>query len=241
MNRVTPNDQEPQQPDPFMSLRHGGVELYIVRHADALPDADEVVDGGYDAQALSALGRRQAEALADRLREISLTAIYTSPMARAIQTARPTALSHQLEIQPVEELREIALGTLESDALAGATPEEVSALLRTRLREIANIAVSTGSWESIAGTEPSELLRVRLTTAMDRIIAVHPGERVLVVSHAGAINAYLAALLGISHDYFFPTANTSISVMRAQGERRMLFSLNDIAHLVQAGLFTPRD
>lgn len=241
MNNATPTDEEPQQPDPFMSLRHGGVELYIVRHADALPDADEVVDGGYDAQALSALGRRQAEALADRLRDLSLAAIYTSPMARAIQTARPTAVSHQLEIQPVEGLREIALGTLESDAMAGATPEEVAALLRTRLREIANIAVSTGSWESIPGTEPSTLLRARLTTAMDRIIAAHPGERVLIVSHAGAINAYLASLLGISHDYFFPTANTSVSVMRAQGERRMLFSLNDIAHLVQAALFTPRD
>jgi len=85
------------------------------------------------------------------------------------------------------------------------------------------------------------LLRARLTTAIDRIISAHPGERVLVVSHAGAINAYLAALLGISHDYFFPTANTSISVMRALGERRMLFSLNDIAHLLQTGLFTPRD
>ncbi len=241
MNSATPNEEETKQPDPFMSLRRGGVELYIVRHADALPDADEVVDGGYDAQALSALGRRQAEALADRLREISLAAIYASPMARAIQTARPTALSHQVEIQPVEGLREIALGTLEADAVAGVTPEEVSAKLRIRLREIANIAVGTGSWESIPGTEPSELLRARLTAAMDRIISAHPGERVLVVSHAGAINAYLATLLGISHDYFFPTANTSISVMRALGERRMLFSLNDIAHLVQAGLFTPRD
>ena len=237
---MTTND-ESQQPDPFMSLRNGGVELYIVRHADALPDADEVVDGGYNAQALSALGRRQAESLAVRLRDISLAAIYTSPMARAIQTASPTAVSHQLEIQPVEELREIALGTLESDALTGTTHEEISSLLRTRLREIATVAVSTGSWESIPGSEPSELLRARLTTAMDRIISAHPGERVLVVSHAGAINAYLAALLGISHDYFFPTANTSISVLRALGERRMLFSLNDIAHLVQAGLFTPRD
>jgi probable phosphoglycerate mutase len=241
MNSATPTHDESPQPDPFMSLRHGGVELYLVRHADALPDADEVADGGYDAQALSALGRRQAEALADRLRAISLAAIYTSPLARAIQTARPTAVSHELGVQRVEELREIALGTLESDAPGGATPEEVSALLRTRLREIATIAVSTGSWESIPGTEPSTLLRARLTAAMNRIIASHSGERVLIVSHAGAINAYLAALLGISHDYFFPTANTSISVIRAQGERRMLFSLNDIAHLAQAGLFAPRD
>lgn len=241
MHSATPTHDESQQPDPFMSLRHGGVELYIVRHADALPDADEVVKGGYDAQALSALGRRQAEALADRLRAISFAAIYTSPMARAVQTAGPTAVSHELEVQPIEELREIALGPLESDVPSGATPEEVSAQLRMRLREIANIAVSTGSWESIPGAEPSALLRARLITAFDRIIASHPGERVLVVSHAGAINAYLAAMLGMSQDYFFPTANTSISMVRAQAERWMLFSLNDVAHLVQAGLFSPRD
>lgn len=238
INVSVPND-ELEKPDPFMSLSHGGVELYIVRHADALPDADEVVNGGYDAQALSALGRQQAEALANRLRDLTLAAIYTSPIARAVQTAAPTAASHQLEIQPVEGLREIALGVLESDAVSAGSPEEIASLLRARLREIAHIAVSTGSWESIPGTEPSALLRKRLTDALDDIIRAHPGERVMVVSHAGAINAYLAALLGLTRDYFFPTANTSISVIRALGERRMLFSLNDISHLMQAGLFTP--
>lgn len=241
MSDAIPGDERTAPPDPFMSLRNGGVELYIVRHADALPDADEVVNGGYDAQALSALGRQQAEALADRLRDLSIAAIYTSPMARAIQTAAPTATSHRLEIQPVEGLREISLGALDSDAVTAGTPAEVASLLRERLREIASIAVGAGGWDGIPGTEPSEHLRNRLTTAMDHIITAHPGERVMIVSHAGAINAYLAALLGISHDYFFPTANTAISVMRALGERRMLFSLNDIAHLIQAGLFTPSE
>lgn len=230
----------PLEPDPFMSPRHGGVELYIVRHADALPDASEVVWGGYDDQALSALGRQQAEALAARLHEVPLAAVYASPMARAIQTAAPTAAAHRLEIQPIEGLREVTLGPLGTDAVAAGSPDEVSTLLRERLREIAAIAIRTGRWDSIPGTEPSAQLRARLTATMDRIIAAHPGERVMIVSHAGAINAYLASLLGIAQDYFFPTANTAISVMRALGERRMLFSLNDIAHLAQAGLLTPR-
>lgn len=241
MSDAAPGAEQPQQPDPFMSLKHGGVELYIVRHADALPDANEVVDGGYDEQALSALGRQQAEALANRLRDVSLAAIYTSPIGRAIQTAAPTAATHRLAITPVEGLREIALGSLGSDSMTAGTPEETATILRARLREIAAIAISTGSWESIPGTEPSAHLRARLTAAMDRIIAAHAGQRVLIVSHAGAINAYLAALLGLSHDYFFPTANTSVSVMRAYDTRRMLFSLNDISHLLQAGLFTPSE
>lgn len=233
--------EQAEQPDPFMSLKRGGVELFIVRHADALPDASEVVRGGYDEQALSALGRKQAEALANRLQDVALAAIYTSPMGRAIQTAAPTAATHHLEIQPVEGLREVALGGLSADSITATTLEEAAALLRARLREIATVAVSTGQWESIPGAEPSAQLRNRLTVTIDRIIATHRGERVLIVSHAGAINAYLAALLGIEHDYFFPTANTSISVMRAQGSRRMLFSLNDIAHLAQAGLLPARE
>jgi broad specificity phosphatase PhoE len=238
MSDASTGDELAPHLDPFMRLNHGGVELYIVRHADALPDATEVVNGGYDNQALSALGRQQAEALARRLSDISFAAIYTSPMRRAIQTATPTALTHQLEVQPVEGLREIALGPLEADSVSAGTPEEVAALLKERLREIASIAVSTGQWDSIPGSEPSEHLRARLTATVDQIISAHTGERVLIVSHAGAINAYLAALLGLSHDYFFPTANTAISVMRAMGARRMLFSLNDIGHLLQSGLFT---
>ena len=230
-----------EQSDPFMSLKHGGVEIYLVRHADALPDAAEIVRGGYDEQALSALGRQQAEALANRLRDVSLAAVYASPMGRAIQTAGPTAATHHLEIQSVDGLREVALGGLSANSVSADTPAEVAALLRARLREIATIAVSTGQWESIPGAEPSAHLRARLTATMDRIIAAHPGERVMIVSHAGAINAYLAALLGLAQDYFFPTANTSISVMRAQGPRRMIFSLNDIAHLAQAGLLPVRE
>jgi 2,3-bisphosphoglycerate-dependent phosphoglycerate mutase len=235
------DEEQTQRPDPFMSLKHGGVELYIVRHADALPDAAEVVDGGYDEQSLSALGRQQSEALAHRLRDVSLSAIYTSPAGRAIQTAAPTAVSHGLETQAVDGLREIAIGSLAADEMPAGTPEEVANLLRTRLREIAMVAVGTGRWDSIPGTEPSDQLRARLTTAMDRIIAAHSGERVMIVSHAGAINAYLAALLGLSYDYFFPTANTAISVIRALDDRRMIFSLNDVGHLLQAGLFGPGD
>lgn len=240
------NDQMEQTDDPFMSLKSGGVEVYLVRHADALPDAAEVVRGGYDDQALSALGRKQADALAERLRDIPLAAIYSSPLGRAIQTAAPTAATHLLAVQPIEGLREVALGPLQLDGMGGmgadiATAEDVSAYLRERLREIVKIAVSTGRWDSIPDTEPSAQLRARLTATMDHIITAHRGERVMVVSHAGAINAYLAAMLGVAHDYFFPTANTSISVLRAMGERRMLFSLNDIGHLLQTGLFTPRE
>src|SRR5260370_23303734 len=73
--------------DPFLSLENGSTEIYLIRHADALPGADEVVDGGYDDQPLSELGRRQSLALAERLKEIPVAAIYSSPIKRAWQTS----------------------------------------------------------------------------------------------------------------------------------------------------------
>ena len=224
--------------DPFLSLKSGSTEIYLIRHADALPGADEVTPGAYDDQALSELGRRQAQALAERLRSVPLAAVYSSPISRAHETASYVARALGLEVRVELDLREVALGPV-GLLSANATSEEVSAALKARLREIAVIAATTGAWSSIPGSEPSAELRARLLAAIDHIAAQHPSQRVAAVTHAGAINAYFAAILGIERDYFFPTANTSLSVLRIRGPRRMVFALNDIGHLLAAGLFTP--
>jgi broad specificity phosphatase PhoE len=231
--RTAPDDYEP---DPFLSLKRGGTEIYFVRHGDALPGQDEVVLGDYDAQALSDLGRRQAQALARRMALYQPTALYSSPTGRAIQTAQPTAQALGLTVSLDDDLREVELGPIGGD-LATDDPAEVSQALRQRLREIAYIAVSGGSWSAIPGSEPTAHLRARVVAAVARIHRAHPGERVAVFSHGGAINAWFADLLALERDYFFPAANTSISVARVLGERRLLMALNDITHLREAGVF----
>src|SRR5262249_27771825 len=199
--------------------------MYLIRHADALPGATEVTAGGYDDQGLSELGRRQAQTLAERLRQLPLASIYASPIGRARQTAAYVAAVHELEVRVDPDLREIGLGPIGPQDTGALSPEELSSLLPARLREIAIVAITTGRWSSIPGSEPSTALRSRLVAALDRIAMAHPGQRVAVVTHAGAINAYLAAMLGLEQDYFFPAANTSISVVRVNGARHMLFSL----------------
>jgi probable phosphoglycerate mutase len=59
----------------------------------------------------------------------------------------------------------------------------------------------------------------------------HAGQRIAVVSHAGAINAFFADAIGLQSDFFFPAGNTSISVVRVRGDKRLLVGLNDVAHL----------
>lgn len=222
--------------DAFLSLKRGGTELYFVRHADALPGADEVVLGHYDEQSLSELGRRQAQALAEHLRELSLAAIYSAPLGRAQQTAAPIAATHGLDIAIEPGLREVELGPLHPRLDTSATPADFADALRARLREVAAIAVGSGSWAAIPGAEPSESLRARVAEAVARIAAAHPGQRVALFSHAGTINVFFATALGIERDYFFPAINTSVSVARVKGSRTLVMALNDVTHLRAAGL-----
>jgi broad specificity phosphatase PhoE len=232
------NDEAPAA-DPFLSLKWGAAELYLIRHGDALPSADDLVSGSsYDEQGLSDLGRRQAEALAGRMPALGLGAVYSSPIPRARQTADAIATASGLATQIDAELREVELGPIGRRPDAETNAADTARLLRERLLEIARVAVLSGTWSSIPGSEPSAQLRRRLTAAILRIAARHPGQRVAVVSHGGAINAYIAEILGIDRDYFFPAANTSVSMVRVKGQRQMLFALNDISHLREANLLT---
>lgn len=226
----------PEELDPFLSPKHGGTEIYLIRHGDALPDAQDLLPGGYDVQHLSALGRKQAQALAERLRGTRFDALYTSPITRTRQTAAPLAEALGLVAEIVPDLREIELGEPGPALPDGATPAEVAAHLRDRLRTIALRAAATGYWSSIPGSEPGPVFRARVAAAHDQLAARHPGGRIACFGHGGTINAYVATVLGLERDFCFPIANTAISVVRVKGARRVVLALNDVCHLREAGL-----
>jgi broad specificity phosphatase PhoE len=80
--------------------------------------------------------------------------------------------------------------------------------------------------------EPPADVVGRMTAAIDEMIGRHPGERVVAVSHGAAIMSYVSDVLHLDpgnlrmYPYF-----TSISVVRALGDRRMVGALGDVAHL----------
>jgi broad specificity phosphatase PhoE len=227
--------------DPFLSVKRGATELYLIRHGDALPDANEVRAGSYDDQHLTDLGRRQAAALAARLRSTHFDALYSSPLERALQTAAPLAVSLGLDVNPVPDLRELDFARIGPAPPPGATPADLAVHLRAQIDQLILVAMSTGRWDGLPGIEDRAAFRARIVRAHDHVAARHPGGRIACFSHAGAINMYVAAALGMERDYFFPAANTSISIVRVKGERRVVLALNDICHLREAGLFPPAE
>ena len=128
-----------------------------------------------------------------------------------------------VEVHEDAGMREIAIGAVEP-----ATPMT----MRARLEWLAMVAMRDGSWTGIPGTEPSETVRARMLGALDAVAARHAGRRVVVVSHAGSINAALGAIMETAHDFVFPLANASVSVIRIGGGRRLLMSANETAHLI---------
>ncbi|HTZ54195.1 MAG TPA: histidine phosphatase family protein [Candidatus Acidoferrum sp.] len=197
-------------------VAHGATELLLIRHAEAEPlrpsEAFEPKDVDLP---LTPRGRGQAAALAVRLQQRGIAAIYTSPLLRTRETAEILAQATRLPIAEDSRLREVEI--------AGVGP--------VAMHDLAEIAIANGGWSHLPGTESSQDVRARLREALDAIVVTHPGKRVAVISHAGAINAYIASLLGLSSDFFFPAGNTSLSIVRARDSLRLLVTVNDIAHL----------
>jgi broad specificity phosphatase PhoE len=141
---------------------------------------------GHTDRSLTELGRRQAAELAERLADVELDAVYSSDLLRAVETAEPVAKRLGLPLQTLPELREVDVGTW-----AGLTRDEVAERFPDGFRRWSEW--QTG-WED---GETYDEMGERVVGAVLRLAGEHPGERILVVSHGGAIRALHAAAAGI--------------------------------------------
>ena len=220
--------------DPFLLKKDNAAELFLIRHGDAIPGADEIIPGGtYDNLPLSKIGCSQAEALAERLKSLRFDVAYSSPLRRCQETAAPLLEALHLRATLVEGIKEIRLVEKMPvpDLNDGDDLMSLVQTLKARQAEHVSAAANAGTWDAVAMDETSKGFRRRVVEACDAIARQHIGQRVLVFSHGGVINAYAAEALGMEQDFFFPCANTSITIVRVSGDRRVVFVLNDIAHL----------
>ncbi len=196
----------------------------LVRHGEALGNEEHRFIGQSDTP-LSSEGRRQAEAIADRLASQPVTRIVTSDLRRAYDTMVPLAerLGLPLELEP--RFREIANGEW-----TGLLPEEIAAGwpdLWERYRGGEDVPRPGGEqWADVA---------VRARTAFEELSRRAMGELVAVGGHAGVTLALISWASGMAGNRNFfrgpfgPLANGSISVIRLPGPR--VVAINDVGHL----------
>src|SRR5688572_29885232 len=100
--------------------------VLLIRHGESRGNAERRF-GGHTATLLSDLGRRQAEATARALSAERVTAVYSSDLPRAVETAEPLARAAGLEVVRTAALRERGVGLLDGltfEEAAEAHPEE---------------------------------------------------------------------------------------------------------------------
>ncbi len=193
------------------------MELLLVRHA--LPLRVETRDGAPADPPLAPEGRDQAAALARRW-AARIDAVWTSPLARAQETAAPLASAVGVEVTVDDDLAE-----MDRDADAYVPLEELR-------HDPEGWAAAVDSWIGPDGAELREEFRRRVVGAIGRVVAAHRGQRVAVVCHGGVINAALADVLGLDAQLFFEPGYTSVSrVVANAGGARQLVTVNETWHL----------
>lgn len=201
--------------------------ILLIRHGQSLGNAEGRF-GGHTATPLSERGRAQAAATARALAAENVTAIYSSDLPRAVETATPLADALGLEINRAESFRERGVGRMEGltfEEAAARFPAEYAALLRRDFEHV------------LDGGESYRQMLDRSARALDAAVAANPGGTLAVFSHTGTIGILTLHLMGALdapelRPVWIKTSNCGVVRLdlRDDGFLRVL-ALNDTRHL----------
>jgi broad specificity phosphatase PhoE len=202
--------------------------ILLVRHGQSEGNAEGRF-GGHTATPLSAKGRAQAEATARVLAAESVTAIHSSDLVRAVETAAPLARALSLEIARSVAFRERSVGRMEGLTFQEAAekhPEDYAALLRRDFDLV------------LTGGESYRQMLDRSAHALDEAINLNRGGCLAIFSHTGTICILALHLMGALdaptlRPIWIATANCGVTrfELRDDGFMRVL-NVNDTRHLI---------
>ena len=205
--------------------------IHCIRHGQSTSNAEGRVQGQLDVP-LSPLGLRQSAAVAEALADPSIDALYSSPLCRALETARAVAGRLRLPIRQDRRLMEIHAGVFQGQRrsdLAARFPEELA------------------GWHSedldfrIPGGESRRDLMTRGSAAF-REIAAAGHRQAAIVAHGRLLIVTVKNLVGLPHDAPpFALHNGSITTISFREGRFALEAIDRTDHLAGIGLGSQGD
>jgi len=205
------------------------VRLLLTRHGQTEWHHPNRYAGRTDVK-LNETGRREAEALARRAVEERPDLVVSSPLSRALETARAAAEACGAELIVEGRLREVDFVDFE-----GKTMDEIRALDPLAAERF----VKDPAANPFPNGESPPAAARRALEALEELRRSHGGKTVLVVAHNTLLRLSLCALLGVPlKDYrrrFPRLLNVAVSEVRLGPEGGALLSLNDASHLRRPG------
>jgi len=200
------------------------LRLILVRHGETERNSRARLQGGKSDIPLNEKGRKQAYCLGLALQGEKLEAIYSSPLKRALDTARAISVHHHLEVQTDRALAEIDMGFIDGLDLAEVKESQADFWERWRQEDYS---------EALPGGESLLQVQQRAWAAVQGVIRRHREGSVAVVSHGISLQTIITAILGAPLSSFprFHLGVASITILHIDDDRTSLVMLNDTCHL----------
>lgn len=196
--------------------------VLLIRHGQTDWNVTKRSQGHLDIP-LNEAGRRQSRLLAQRLASWPISAVYSSDLSRASETA--DMIARQLRLKPIldSDFRERNGGIFQ-----GYTMEE----LQRRHPQALQAFLDSG--HPPAGAESNLTLARRAAPALERIVAAHPGETITLITHGGTLRVLIAYIMGLPvgrKPPFKVSGNTGLTIAEMGREHNYITLLNDCCHL----------
>ena len=192
--------------------------LLLIRHASNDFVKEGRLAGWLPEVHLNAQGQREADALARHLNHVAISAIYSSPLDRCMETATAVALCQKLPIHVRDELGEFRSGDWQGKKVDELKDTDTWKQLQ-----------SQPSGVRLPNGETIDEVQKRMTAMIDAIIKQHPNEVVAVFSHADPLKATIAYYLKMNLNDFqrIVISPASVTVFFFGENGAHLFKLND--------------
>ena len=200
-------------------------EFIVIRHGETAWNAQSRIQGHLDSP-LNEEGLGQALLVAERLAREPFSTLYSSDLGRALQTVQPIAdrTAHEAIREP--RLRERHLGVFQGLTGAQCEQQYPHEYARFKLRDPDHV---------VPGGESVRQLFERVASIFADFALRHPGERVVVVTHGGVLDALhrFAASIALERPRDFPIYNASLNFILCEDQRWSVQRWGDISHLTR--------
>ena len=196
-------------------------KILLIRHATT-DSVGKRLSGRTPGVHLNPAGQTQAQKVAQRLADLPIAAIYSSPLVRAMETAGPLAEKHNLQTIINEDFLEIDFGIWTNSTFTELQHEPQFKLFN-----------QFRSGTRIPGGELMLEAQARVISGLQKLCMQHPQQTIAVVSHSDLIKAAVAYYAGIHLDMFqrLEISPASVSIIQIFEETAQILLVNDTGEL----------
>lgn len=204
------------------------LEIFLIRHGQTDWNREQRIMGARPIP-LNVMGIQQSEAMGRVLKTVKLKAIYSSPLRRALQTAKAIARGSTLKVVEAPEVQEINYGQWVGKKFSEVKNEPAYLTYHSSPRDA-----------EIPGGEKMEDVHRRAVGFIETLRKRHKEGKVVVVSHADVIKTILVHYLDLSLNDILKIRidNASLSILHFNGMSTRILGMNCHSHLDR--LFTDR-